>query len=396
MARNTVIAGAGYAGLHVAQRLGSWIRDRHQATITLVDRNDYHQLLTELPRVAAGERLEEQVKVDLEKVLPKPVTFVQTEVTGFDFPKRQILTEDGPIGYWRLVLALGSRPNDFHIPGLADRVTFMRSSADALVIRRQVEASVRKAAESKDRNEQQRLMTVVVGGGGATGVELAGALSEELPDMARKAGAPPDLAQVIIVEAGHTILAGSSTELVARALDLLSQLHVKVMTNSVIVEATPEGFRLKNGQFVHGGVFIWAGGVKAPDLVKGHGLEIGYNGRIKVGRDLRALDHPEIYVCGDLASIPDPETGMVLPPLAQTALAESETVAENLRAELEGKPLEPFRYRDKGFVVSVGAHRGVADVAGITFGGRLAHTLKDAIEWEYRQSVKRLRGWAAA
>ncbi len=105
------------------------------------------------------------------------------------------------------------------------------------------------------------------------------------------------------------------------------------------------------------------------------------------------LDQPEIYVAGDLASVVDPRTGHVLPPLAQVALEEGETVARNLDAELAGRSLEPFTFRDKGFVVSVGTSRGVADVAGITSGGRLAHLLKDVIEWEYRQSVRHLRGW---
>ena len=108
---------------------------------------------------------------------------------------------------------------------------------------------------------------------------------------------------------------------------------------------------------------------------------------------LRALDHPEIYVAGDVASVVDPQSGRFLPPLAQIALEEAETVARNLNAELEDGLLEAFTFHHKGFVVSVGARRGVADIAGITTGGRLAHLLKDAIEWEYRESVKHLRGW---
>jgi NADH dehydrogenase len=123
------------------------------------------------------------------------------------------------------------------------------------------------------------------------------------------------------------------------------------------------------------------------------GLPTGHNGRVKVDRYLRALGHPEIYVAGDLASVVDPRSGHVLPPLAQVALEEGETVARNLHAELEGRPLEAFTFHDKGFVVSVGTRRGVADIAGVTSGGRLAHLLKDAIEWEYRQSVRHLRGW---
>ncbi len=127
-----------------------------------------------------------------------------------------------------------------------------------------------------------------------------------------------------------------------------------------------------------------------------HGLNAGHVPRSRCRLStpyLRVLDHPEIYVAGDLASVTDPRTGHVLPPLAQGALEEGETVTRNLDAELKGRPLEAFTFHDKGFVVSVGTRRGVADIAGITSGGRLAHLLKDAIEWEYRQSVRHLRGW---
>jgi NADH dehydrogenase len=144
---------------------------------------------------------------------------------------------------------------------------------------------------------------------------------------------------------------------------------------------------------VEGGLFVWAGGLKAPAVVADSGLPTGHNGHVKVDQFLRVLDHPDIYAAGDLASVTDPRTGHVVPSLAQVALEEGETVARNLEAELKGKPLEAFAFRDKGLVVSVGNRRGVADVAGITSGGRIAHLLKDAIEWEYRQSVKHLRGW---
>jgi NADH dehydrogenase len=198
---------------------------------------------------------------------------------------------------------------------------------------------------------------------------------------------------VRLVEAGPTILAGSSTELIARATRILDDLGVQVRTNAAIAAATEEGFRLKDGQLVAGGVFIWAGGLKAPELVADSELPTGHNGRVKVDRYLRVLDQPEIYVAGDLASVTDPRTGHVLPPLAQVALEEGETVARNLDLERDGRPLRAFTFHDKGFVVSVGARRGVADIAGITTSGHLAHLLKGAIEWEYRQSVKHLRGW---
>jgi NADH:ubiquinone reductase (H+-translocating) len=388
-----VVAGAGYAGLHVALRLTAKLRDHPAMGLTLVDRHDYHQVITELPRVAGGTRAADAVRIPLQDMLATRVRFVQTEVTGFDLGDRRLLTGAGPIGWWRLVLALGSRPNDFAIPGLAQRTLSVYSASDAEQVWAAVSKALTAAAATTDPGRQRRLATVVVGGGGATGVELAGELAEVLPEAARRHGLAPGRSAVQLVEAGPTILAGSSPQLIDKATRILADLRVHVRTNAAIAAATEEGFRLKDGQLVAGGVFVWAGGVKAPELVADSGLPTGHNGRVKVDRYLHVLDRPQIYIAGDLASVVDPRTGHVLPPLAQVALEEGETVARNLDAELEGKPLKAFTFHDKGFVVSVGTSRGVADVAGITSGGHLAHLLKDAIEWEYRQSVRHLRGW---
>jgi NADH dehydrogenase len=388
-----VVAGAGYAGLHVAMRLAAKLRGQPKIELTLVDRHDYHQVITELPRVASGTRGADAVRIPLQEVLAARVRFVQTEINGFDWPGGQLLTGAGPIGWSRLVLALGSRPNDFAIPGLAQRALSVYSASDAERVWAAVSKALDAAAAAVDPQRQRRLATVVVGGGGATGVELAGELAEILPEVARGHGLAPDRPAVQLVEAGPTILAGSSSQLISKASKILSDLGVQVRTNAVVAAATEEGFRLTDGQLVQGGVFVWAGGVKAPDLVAHSGLPTGHNGRVKVDQYLRALDHPQIYVAGDLASVTNLRTGHTLPPLAQVALEEGETVARNLDAELEGRPLQAFTFHDKGFVVSVGTRRGVADIAGITTGGRLAHLLKDAIEWEYRQSVTHLRGW---
>jgi NADH:ubiquinone reductase (H+-translocating) len=388
-----VVAGAGYAGLHVALRLTAKLRSKPGVELILVDRHDYHQALTELPRVAAGTRAADAVRIPLQDTLAKRVRFVQTEITSLDLAGKRLLTRAGPIGWTRLVLALGSRPNDFAIPGLAERALSLYSAGDAERVWTAVSKALEAAAAVADPDRQRRLATVVVGGGGATGVELAGELAEILPEAARGHGLAPDRPAVLLVEAGPTILAGSSPQLIGKATRILSDLGVQVRTNAAIAAATDEGFRLRDGQLVEGGVFVWAGGLKAPELAADSGLPTGHNGHVKVDQYLRVLDCPEIYVAGDLASVVDPRTGHVLPSLAQVALEEGETVARNLDAELKGSQLEAFTFRDKGFVVSVGTRRGVADIAGVTTGGRLAHMLKDAIELEYRQSVRHLRGW---
>jgi NADH:ubiquinone reductase (H+-translocating) len=392
-AHRVVIAGAGYAGLHVALRLAARSRNDPATELTLLDRHDFHQVLTELPRVAGGTRAADAVRIPLERVLAKQVRFLQTEINAIDLAGRRLVTANGPEAWWRVVLSLGSRPNDFAIPGLAERTLSLYSPEDAEAVWAAVRQKLTEAEASTDPAEKHRLATVVIGGAGATGVELAGELAEILPQEANRHGLTSLQPTVQLVEAGPTILGGSSPELIAKANKILSDLGVQVRTNAAIAAANEEGFQLSDGQLVEGGVFVWAGGLKAPEIVAHSGLPTGHNGRVKVDQYLRVLDRPDIYVAGDLASVVNPRTGHVLPPLAQAALDEGEIVARNLEAELNDRPLEAFTFHDKGFVVSVGTRRGVADVAGITSGGRLAHLLKDAIEWEYRLSVKHLRGW---
>ena len=329
-----VVAGAGYAGLHVALRLSAKLRNHPAVELTLVNQNDYHQVITELPRVAAGTRAADAVRIPLQDVLSERVRFVQTEINGFDLPGRRLLTEAGPIGWNWLVVALGSRPNDFAIPGLEQRTLSLYTASDAERVWAAALKALDAAAAATDPNEQRRLATVVVGGGGATGVELAGELAEVLPEVASRHGLAPDRPAVQLVEAGPTILAGSSPQLIGKATRILADLGVHVCTNAAIAAATEEGFQLKDGQLVEGGVFVWAGGIKAPELVADSELPTGHNGRVKVDQYLRALEHPEVYVAGDLASVTDPRTGHVLPSLAQVALEEGETVARNLDAEL--------------------------------------------------------------
>src|SRR5499427_8428567 len=194
-----VVAGAGYAGLHVALRLTAKLRNHPAAEITLVDRHDYHQVLTELPRVAGGTRAADAVRIPLQDVLSQRVRFVQTEITGFDLPGRRLLTGAGPIGWERLVLALGSRPNDFAIPGLAERTLSLYSASDAERVWAAASQALDEAATATDPEQQRRLATVVVGGGGATGVELAGELAESLPKVASSHGLAPDRPVVQLV-----------------------------------------------------------------------------------------------------------------------------------------------------------------------------------------------------
>src|SRR5690348_17790795 len=149
-AEQIVVAGAGYAGLHVALRLAGKVRGDRETELTLVDRHDYHQVLTELPRVAGGTRAADAVRIPLQDMLATRVRFVQTEISGFDLAGGRLLTGTGPIGWDRLVLALGSRPNDFAIPGLAERTLSLYSASDAEQVWGAVSKALTAAAAATD------------------------------------------------------------------------------------------------------------------------------------------------------------------------------------------------------------------------------------------------------
>ena len=333
------------------------------------------------------------MRIPLQDLLASRVRFVRTEINDFDLAGQRLLTGAGPIGWRRLVLALGSRPNDFAIPGLAERALSLYSAGDAERVLAAARKALAAAAAATDPGRQRRLATVVVGGGGATGVELAGQLAETLPEVAKDHGLAPDRPAVWLIEAGPTILAGSSPQLIDKATRILSDLGVQVRTNAAIAAATEEGFRLTDGHLVEGGVFVWAGGVKAPELVADSSLPTGHNGRVKVDRYLRVLDHPEIYVARR-------------PGLGGRSRHRARTAPAGAGGAGRGRDGGPQPGRGAERQAAGGVHlprQGVRRlgrysprgrrVAGITSGGRLAHLLKDAIEWEYRQSVTHLRGW---
>jgi NADH:ubiquinone reductase (H+-translocating) len=147
-----VVAGAGYAGLHVATRLATKLRDNLGVQLTLVDWHDFHQVMTELPRVAGGTRAADAVRIPLGDVVARRVRFLETQITGFDLAGQQLKTQAGPIGYTRLVLALGSRPNDFAIPGLSERAISLYSVADAERVWAAVDQAVATAASCQGRH----------------------------------------------------------------------------------------------------------------------------------------------------------------------------------------------------------------------------------------------------
>src|SRR5579871_598370 len=194
-----LIAGAGYAGLHAALRLSEAVSALLPMEFTVLDQHPYHQVITELPRVAGGTRTADAVRIPTERLLGPRVHFVEASLSGFDLAKNEAVTTAGRCPFERLVIALGSRPNDFAIPGLVERTIPLYSVDDAERVWQAAQAAVQAAAHEREPERQRQLATIVIGGGGATGVELAGELAETLPDLAREQGLAPGAPRVVLV-----------------------------------------------------------------------------------------------------------------------------------------------------------------------------------------------------
>ncbi len=415
-----VILGAGYGGLHVAQRLVRLLDDNRHAdggpcSILIVDRQPHHQLTTELPRIIGNEVADRDLDIPLDQLLSeRKDQFLRAEIQAIrPSPHAQpgaIETTAGRIQYRYLIIALGSVSNDFGIPGVRQYMRPFLTTEDARDLRIAVSRSIQDAARFEfdqpdaEQEELRRRMTVLIGGAGATGVEVAGELAEFLEGQWqaawRVAGEPEHYRlpkpRIILVGAAPTVLPGWSGQTSQAVADALQELGVELRLDSLITQVKPGHVQLKAGEWIAADTLVWAGGVRAPTLLQETGLPIGPSGRVSVDPFQRVVDYPNIYVVGDSALLVDKRTGRPVPPTADIALRSGETAALALVATIRGhNPARVLRPLVRN-AVSVGRHKGATTLLGMSVKGKHARAIKRLIEWEYRQSITRLHGHSAA
>jgi NADH dehydrogenase len=415
-----VILGAGYGGLHVAQRLARLLRGQRKAdgtpwTTLIIDRQPYHQLTTELPRLVSNEVADDDLDIPLDQLLDGQRTrLLQAEIqsirVGTDSQPGVIETSVGTIVYSQLVIALGSISNDFGIPGVRSSMRPFLTTEDARDLRLAVIRAVEEAARSEreqpaaDLEELRQHVRVLIAGAGATGVEVAGAMAElmaeEWESAWRIAGKLEHYRlpkpQIVLLDAGPMVLAGWSHQTSQAVADALREMGIDLRLSTRIVQVEPGRVQINSGEWIAAGTLVWAGGVRAPKLLEAAGLPSGAGGRIQVDQFQRVVGHPNIYAVGDSALLLDKTTGRPLPPTADIALRSGETAALALTVVLQGRTPERVLRPITRKVISVGRRNGAADLLGVKLKGRLALTIKDLIEWEYRQSITWLHGYSAA
>ncbi|WP_224365564.1 NAD(P)/FAD-dependent oxidoreductase [Hyalangium versicolor] len=364
-----VIVGAGFGGLLAARALR-----RAPVQVTVVDRYNHHLFQPLLYQVATSVLSPGDITAPIRRVLRSPNTRVLlTEAHSVDTQRKVLVCDAGELPYDVLVLATGATHSYFGHPEWAEHAPGLKTVDDALEIRRRVLLAFEAAEREPDPVRQQEWLTFVVIGGGATGVELAGALADLTHITLRKEfrRIDPTSARILLIEGLPRVLTAFPEQLSERARRDLQKRGVEVWTGAMVTGVDAQGVQVGDKR-IQAHTMLWGAGVAASPLMRSLGMPLDKAGRLKVEPTLTAPGREDIYVIGDVASLQ--QDGHPVPGVAPAAMQMGKHVARNIRRQVKGQPLLPFRYKDKGSFAVIG--RGAA--VGVTL----------------RQKLK-LTGWSA-
>lgn len=361
-----VIVGAGFGGLRAARVLA-----REPVDVVLLDRHNYHLFQPLLYQVATAGLEPEQIAHPVRAILRRQgnFDFRLAEVTGLDANARRLETDAGPVSYDYLILAVGGATNYFGKSNVERHGFDLKDVPDAVGIRNQVLASFERAVLETDAERRRALLTFAVVGGGPTGVEMAGALSELIRLVLVKDYPRLNLqdTRVLLLEAGDRLLAAMPPALSASAAERLWRKHVEVRFGAMVDDYDGQAVRLKGGEIIPARTLVWAAGVQAAPIAGRLGLGTARQSRVVVGPTLQVPDHPEIFVIGDAAYLES--GGQALPMMAPVAMQMGATAGANIRRLRAGKPPLAFEYKDPGSLATIGRNAAVAYVHGLAFTG---------------------------
>ncbi len=352
-----VIIGAGFGGLEAARNLSKAAVD-----ITLVDRRNFHLFQPLLYQVATAALSPSDIAWPVRSVVRKQrnVTVLMTEITGVDVVAQTVSDGKVVIPYDYLIIATGASHSYFGHDEWAKYAPGLKTIDDALSLRERLLRAFEQAELTEDPLERRRFMSTVVIGGGATGVEMAGAIVELdhralLGEFRR---IDPDQARVILVEGGPRVLPAFPEEISAIARKSLESMRVEVRLGLTVTDCNERGVTLANGEHIDAATIIWAAGVTASPAAAWLGAQKDRAGRVEVQADLTVKGLPNVFVIGDTVSIHDSQRQV--PGVAPAAKQMGKYVAKLLRAKVAGRPLPPsFRYQDYGDLAAIGRQSAV-------------------------------------
>ena len=362
-----VIVGSGFGGLEAAKKLmGESVR------VTVIDRTNYHLFQPLLYQVATAALSPADIAAPTRAVLSKSknIEVMLAEVQSVDLEAKKLkLSDGGEVAYDFLILATGARHSYFGHPEWEKLSPGLKILEDAVEIRRRILMAFEFAERTTDETARNAAMTFVIVGGGPTGVEMAGAISE----IARYTLArdfrhiDPSAARIILVEGEPRVLASFPEDLQISAMKQLADLGVEVRTGVHATNLSEEGL-YAGDEFIPCRVKIWAAGNNASFLGRSLGIPVDRVGRVIVNEDLTVPGHPEVQVIGDLANFSH-QTGQPLPGVSPVAMQQGRHATSNVLAILDGRKPERFWYWDKGNMATIGRNKAVADLRFIHLSG---------------------------
>jgi NADH dehydrogenase len=395
MTPRVVIAGAGFGGLTCARAL-----KRSRVSVILVDRNNFH-LFTPLLYQVASALLDPGEIARPVRELIRPlsnVEFRQAEVTGVDMEGGMLATDRGTIPYDYLVLATGAQSDYFGNQSLAGRTFGLKDLGDGLALRNRILSQFEAAQWTADASRRRTLLTFAVIGGGPTGVEMAGALSELIHLVLRKDYPKLDLAEVrvLLLEGAPHVLGTFEPALRDAARQSLVKKGVEVMLEAMVETLDGDEVRLKGGQRIAAGTVIWTAGVRASDLGGTLGVPLGRQRRVRVEPTLQLPGHPAVFGIGDLAGASAGDT--LLPMLIPVAMQEGKHVAATIDRMVRTGGAGEFRYRDPGIMATIGRNSAVAQFGSVRLSGFLGWMMWLAVHLvnviSFRSRILVLVNWA--
>lgn len=367
--KRVVIVGGGLGGLELAFKL---VDDDFQ--VVLVDKNNYHQFPPLIYQVASGGLEPSSISFPFRRLFQgkKDFFFRMAEVKSVNTSKKLIDTTVGEIEYDYLVLAFGAKTNFFGNKDIQASTLPMKSVGEAMRLRNTILHNLELALTEEDPARKQALMNVVVVGGGASGVEIAGAVAEMKKNIIARDYPDLDSSQmhIYLVNAGDRLLAGMDPMSSKRAERDLKELHVHIRQPQFATEYKDGLLKTSAGLEIPAQTVIWVSGICANTIDGFPAESLGHAGRFLTDRYCRVKGVEDVYAIGDVSLIQgDEQYPLGHPQLAQVAMQQAKMVAKNLKAVLKGKELKPFKYKNLGVMATIGRNHAVAEIAGRKFGG---------------------------
>lgn len=378
---HVVVVGGGFGGMEAVK-----IFKGEEVRVTLIDRSNHHLFQPLLYQVATAGLVPADIARPLREIFrrQKNVEVLLSEVRRIDVAARKVITEDLVVEYDFLILATGSRHSYFGHDDWERFAPGLKNLSDAVEIRRRMLVAFEIAEKAVDQAERDAAMTFVIVGGGPTGVEMAGALTEIARyTMSRDfRNIQPARAKVLLIEGGKRVLGGFPEDLSRSGKKQLEDIGVEVHEDLTVTNVTSEGVQIEGGQFIPARTVIWAAGNAASPLGKTLGVPVDKAGRVIVNEDLTIPGHPEVQVVGDLANFSH-QTGKPLPGVSPAAMQGGRHAARNVLETLAGgKPMK-FEYWNKGNIATIGRNKAVADLNFMHLSGFIAWVMWAAIHVLY-------------